>query len=162
MGDQAGMQCSFMNDRRDIWNEAVEGSVGEIPQLVGSFPLRRVCLGTYLMEKVIEFCKEQGLPCLVVDIPFCQSAAIILFYKKGFVLTSRPLYVQASQNQNARHGQVPSAQKYQHSNLELSLKWPAKNVLIIYCILFTTYMSIHHLISTWQWHLTVYLNNNFY
>lgn len=57
MGDQAGMQCSFMNDRRDIWNEAVEGSVGEIPQLVGSFPLRWVCLGTYFMEKVIEFCK---------------------------------------------------------------------------------------------------------
>ncbi|KAA0706621.1 putative N-acetyltransferase CML1 [Triplophysa tibetana] len=73
----------------DCWNGNVEGtgSLGAIFQLTVSLPQRRKGLGTQLVETAIEFCKKQGLSCVVVEISSPQTAAISLFRKLGFTVT---------------------------------------------------------------------------
>ncbi|KAK2885245.1 hypothetical protein Q8A67_016082 [Cirrhinus molitorella] len=60
----------------------------EVFQLVVSFNQRRKGLGTQLLETAVEFCKEQGLSRVIVDISSAQTAAISLFRKLGFTVTS--------------------------------------------------------------------------
>ncbi|XP_021325530.1 N-acetyltransferase family 8 member 3 [Danio rerio] len=63
-------------------------NAAEVFQLIVSFQKRRKGLGTQLVEKAIEFCKEQGLSCLAVEVSSPQTAAISLFRKLGFIETS--------------------------------------------------------------------------
>lgn len=72
---------------REGWNGSA-GDAGGIFQLIVSLPQRRKGLGTQLVETAIEFCKEQGLSRVVVEISSPQTAAISLFRKLGFAVTS--------------------------------------------------------------------------
>ncbi|XP_043086030.1 probable N-acetyltransferase CML6 [Puntigrus tetrazona] len=60
----------------------------EVFQLAVSFPQRSKGLGTRLVETAVEFCKEQGLSRVIVEISSPQTAAISLFRKLGFTVTS--------------------------------------------------------------------------
>lgn len=78
---------------RDCWNGSAEGtgslgiSAGGIFQMIVSLPQRRKGMGTQLVETAVEFCKEQGLSRVVVEISSPQTAAISLFRKLGFTVT---------------------------------------------------------------------------
>ncbi|XP_070694911.1 N-acetyltransferase family 8 member 3 [Pempheris klunzingeri] len=65
--------------------DAGDGSHGEMTHMVVLFPWRRKSLGSQLMRKALDFCKEQGYARLVVDVSSPQSAAISLYQKFGFV-----------------------------------------------------------------------------
>ncbi|XP_056304681.1 N-acetyltransferase family 8 member 3 [Danio aesculapii] len=71
----------------DVLN-ANANNAAEVFQLIVSFQKRRKGLGTQLVEKALEFCKEQGLSCLAVEVSSPQTAAISLFRKLGFIETS--------------------------------------------------------------------------
>ncbi|KAF4096348.1 N-acetyltransferase family 8 member 3 [Onychostoma macrolepis] len=71
----------------------------EVFQLVVSFNQRRKGLGTQLVETAVEFCKEQGLSRVIVEISSPQTAAISLFRKLGFTVTS----VCVNSNTHANH-----------------------------------------------------------
>lgn len=71
----------------DVLN-ANANNAAEVFQLIVSFQKRRKGLGSQLVEKAIEFCKEQGLSCLAVEVSSPQTAAISLFHKLGFTVTS--------------------------------------------------------------------------
>lgn len=60
----------------------------EVFQLVVSFNQRRKGLGTQLVETAVEFCEEQGLSRVIVEISSPQTAAISLFRKLDFTVTS--------------------------------------------------------------------------
>ncbi len=60
----------------------------EVFQLVVSFNQRCKGLGTQLVETAVEFCKEQGLSRVIVEISSPQTAAVSLFHKLGFTVTS--------------------------------------------------------------------------
>lgn len=60
----------------------------EVFQLVVSFNQRRKGLGTQLVETAMEFFKEQGLSRVIVEISSPQTAAISLFRKLNFTVTS--------------------------------------------------------------------------
>ncbi|XP_073678735.1 putative N-acetyltransferase 8B [Garra rufa] len=68
----------------------------EVFQLVVSFNHRCKGLGTLLVETVLEFCKEQGLSRVIVEISSAQTAAISLFRKLGFTVTSVNSYIHAN------------------------------------------------------------------
>ncbi|XP_056113862.1 N-acetyltransferase family 8 member 3 [Rhinichthys klamathensis goyatoka] len=72
---------------KDGWN-ADDAATAEVFQLIVSFHQRRKGLGTQLVETAVEFCKEQGLSRVVVEISSPQTAAISIFRKLGFTVTS--------------------------------------------------------------------------
>lgn len=72
---------------KDGWN-ADDAATAEVFQLVVSFNQRRKGLGTQLVETAVEFCKEQGLSRVVVEISSPQTAAMSIFRKLGFTVTS--------------------------------------------------------------------------
>ncbi|XP_029363233.1 probable N-acetyltransferase camello [Echeneis naucrates] len=85
-------------ERFDSWNggatgsefaqDAGDGSYGEMSHVVVAFPWRRQNLGSQLMQKATDFCKEQGYTRLVLEVSSPQTAAISLYHKYGFVQTS--------------------------------------------------------------------------
>ncbi|XP_063749326.1 probable N-acetyltransferase camello isoform X2 [Eleginops maclovinus] len=87
-------------ERFDDWNggamgagsefvqDAGDGSFGELSHMVVVFPWRRKNLGSQLLRKALDFCKEQGYGRLVLDGSSPQTAAIALYQKLGFVQTS--------------------------------------------------------------------------
>uniref|UniRef100_A0A8C4NI75 N-acetyltransferase domain-containing protein n=1 Tax=Dicentrarchus labrax TaxID=13489 RepID=A0A8C4NI75_DICLA len=66
---------------------AGDGCYGEMSHMVVAFPFRRKNLGSQLMRKALDFCKERGHAHLVVDVSSPQAAAISLYEKFGFVQT---------------------------------------------------------------------------
>ncbi|XP_019960068.2 N-acetyltransferase family 8 member 3 [Paralichthys olivaceus] len=68
--------------------DAGDGSHGEMSHMVVVFPHRRNSLGSQLMQKALDFCKERGHARLVVDVSSPQTAAISLCQKIGFVQTA--------------------------------------------------------------------------
>uniref|UniRef100_A0A667WWT1 N-acetyltransferase domain-containing protein n=1 Tax=Myripristis murdjan TaxID=586833 RepID=A0A667WWT1_9TELE len=70
---------------------AVMGKRGEsieaLPHMVVSFQGRRKGLGSQLIQKALDFCKERGYSRLVLDVSSPQMAAISLYQKLGFVQT---------------------------------------------------------------------------
>ncbi|XP_067303275.1 putative N-acetyltransferase 8B [Pseudorasbora parva] len=72
---------------KDGWN-ADDAATAEVFQLIVSFHQRRQGLGTQLVETAVEFCKEQGLSRVVVEISSPQTAAVSIFRKLGFTVTS--------------------------------------------------------------------------
>lgn len=69
----------------EIFQDA-EGSVyGEMSLMVVVFPWRKKNLGSLLMQKALDFCKEQGYGRLVLEVSSPQTAAISLCKKFGFV-----------------------------------------------------------------------------
>lgn len=83
-------------ERFDDWNGGVigeefgqdAGSYGELMHLVVAFPWRRRCLGSDLMQRCLEFCKERGFNRVVLDVSSSQAPAIALYQKYGFVQTA--------------------------------------------------------------------------
>ncbi|AWP10114.1 putative N-acetyltransferase camello [Scophthalmus maximus] len=67
---------------------AGDGGHGEMPHVVVVFPWRRKSLGSQLMQKALDFCKEHGYARLVLDVSSPQTAAISLCQKSGFVQTA--------------------------------------------------------------------------
>ncbi|XP_051280982.1 probable N-acetyltransferase CML5 [Dicentrarchus labrax] len=67
--------------------DAGDGCYGEMSHMVVAFPFRRKNLGSQLMRKALDFCKERGHAHLVVDVSSPQAAAISLYEKFGFVQT---------------------------------------------------------------------------
>uniref|UniRef100_A0A673FVN5 Probable N-acetyltransferase CML3 n=1 Tax=Sinocyclocheilus rhinocerous TaxID=307959 RepID=A0A673FVN5_9TELE len=75
--------------KSDGWDADAEDTPSlEVFELVVSFNQRRKGLGTQLVERAVEFCKEQGLSRVIVEISSLQTAAISLFRKLGFIVTS--------------------------------------------------------------------------
>ncbi|XP_022618791.1 probable N-acetyltransferase CML3 [Seriola dumerili] len=82
-------------ERFDNWNgggpesaqDAEDRSYGEMSHMVVAFPWRRQNLGSQLMQKALDFCKEHGYTRLILDISSPQTAAISLYQKFGFVQT---------------------------------------------------------------------------
>ncbi|XP_016102350.1 probable N-acetyltransferase CML3 [Sinocyclocheilus grahami] len=75
--------------KSDGWDADAEDTPSlEVFELVVSFNQRRKGLGTQLVETAVEFCKEQGLSRVIVEISSPQTAAISLFRKLGFIVTS--------------------------------------------------------------------------
>lgn len=75
--------------KSDGWDAGVDDALSlEVFQLVVSFNQRRKGLGTQLVETAVEFCKEQGLSRVIVEISSVQTAAVSLFRKRGFTVTS--------------------------------------------------------------------------
>lgn len=68
--------------------DAGDGSYGEMSHTVVVFPRRRKNLGSQLIRRALDFCKEQGYARLVVDVSSPQTAAISLYQKFGFVQTA--------------------------------------------------------------------------
>uniref|UniRef100_A0A671QQB8 N-acetyltransferase domain-containing protein n=1 Tax=Sinocyclocheilus anshuiensis TaxID=1608454 RepID=A0A671QQB8_9TELE len=82
--------------KSDGWDaDAVDAPSLEVFQLVVSFNQRRKGLETQLLETAVEFCKEQGLSRVIVEISSLQTAAISLFRKLGFTVTSVNISVNA-------------------------------------------------------------------
>uniref|UniRef100_A0A8C2WZW3 N-acetyltransferase domain-containing protein n=1 Tax=Cyclopterus lumpus TaxID=8103 RepID=A0A8C2WZW3_CYCLU len=54
---------------------------GEMSHIVVVFPWRRKNLGSQLMRKALDFCKERGYARLVLDVSVPQKEAISLFHK---------------------------------------------------------------------------------
>ncbi|TRY94581.1 hypothetical protein DNTS_002183 [Danionella cerebrum] len=76
---------------RDILNDTWNGSVkdsADVFQVIVSSTQRRKGLGSQLLEKAIGFCKDQGLLRVVVELTSTQTAAVALFLKLGFTVTS--------------------------------------------------------------------------
>uniref|UniRef100_A0A3B4WR34 Probable N-acetyltransferase CML3 n=1 Tax=Seriola lalandi dorsalis TaxID=1841481 RepID=A0A3B4WR34_SERLL len=67
--------------------DAEDRSYGEMSHMVVAFPWRRRNLGSQLMQKALDYCKEHGYTRLVLDISSPQTAAISLYQKFGFVQT---------------------------------------------------------------------------
>ncbi|XP_053280944.1 N-acetyltransferase family 8 member 3 [Pleuronectes platessa] len=65
-----------------------DGSHGEVSHVVVAFPHRRSAVGSQLMQKCLDFCKEQGHARLVLEVSSPQTAAIALCQKVGFVQTA--------------------------------------------------------------------------
>ncbi|XP_065142707.1 N-acetyltransferase 8 [Paramisgurnus dabryanus] len=78
-----GVQNGVLCNRNDGCEQA-----GGIFQLIVSSPQRRNGLGIQLVETAVEFCKEQGFSRVVVEISLPQTAALSLFRKLGFTVTS--------------------------------------------------------------------------
>ncbi|XP_052397354.1 N-acetyltransferase family 8 member 7 [Carassius gibelio] len=75
--------------KRDGWDaDAGDGPSLEVFQLVVSFNQRCKGVGTQLVETAVEFCKEQGLSRVIIEISSPQTAALSLFRKLGFIVTS--------------------------------------------------------------------------
>ncbi|XP_034552453.1 N-acetyltransferase family 8 member 3 [Notolabrus celidotus] len=72
----------------EFGQDAIDGSYGEMSHMVVLFPWRRKNLGTLLMEKALDFCKDRGYSRLIVDVSSPQKAAISLYQKFGFIQTS--------------------------------------------------------------------------
>ncbi|XP_061590675.1 N-acetyltransferase family 8 member 3 [Cololabis saira] len=68
--------------------DAGNGSYGEMSHLVVVYPWRRKTLGSQLMRKVLDFCKERGLTRIVTDVSSPQAAALSMYQKLGFVETA--------------------------------------------------------------------------
>ncbi|KAM6925568.1 N-acetyltransferase 8 [Xenentodon cancila] len=68
--------------------EAADENYGEMSHLVVVFPWRRKNLGSRLMRKVLDFCKERGFTRIVTDVSSPQTAAISMYQKLGFVQTA--------------------------------------------------------------------------
>ncbi|XP_074536722.1 putative N-acetyltransferase camello [Halichoeres trimaculatus] len=94
-----GKRCTEEADRFDDCNgsvfggaefgqDATDGSYGEMSHMVVLYPWRRKNLGTRLMGKALDFCKDRGFSRLIVDVSSPQSAAISLYQKFGFIQTS--------------------------------------------------------------------------
>uniref|UniRef100_A0A672T9X4 N-acetyltransferase domain-containing protein n=1 Tax=Sinocyclocheilus grahami TaxID=75366 RepID=A0A672T9X4_SINGR len=73
----AGLLAAVKSDGWDA--DAVDTPSLEAFQLVVSFNQRRKGLGTQLLVTAVEFCKEQGLSRVIVEISSLQTAAISLF-----------------------------------------------------------------------------------
>lgn len=82
----AGLLAAVKSDGWDT--DAGNAPSLEVFQLVVSFSQRRKGLGTQLVETAVEFCKEQGLSRVIVEISSPQTTAISLFRKLGFIVTS--------------------------------------------------------------------------
>ncbi|KAG7521161.1 putative N-acetyltransferase camello [Solea senegalensis] len=72
----------------EFFQDAGDGSHGEMFHMVVAFPWRRKNVGSLLMQKALDFCKEQGYTRLVLDVSSPQTAAISLCQKFGFVKTA--------------------------------------------------------------------------
>ncbi|XP_041860539.1 probable N-acetyltransferase camello [Melanotaenia boesemani] len=72
----------------EIARDAREGRYGEISHVVVAFSVRHKNLGTQLIRKALDFCKEQGFSRLVVNVSSPQTAAVSMFQKLGFVQTA--------------------------------------------------------------------------
>ncbi|XP_029911828.1 N-acetyltransferase family 8 member 3 [Myripristis murdjan] len=86
------VRCDEWNGRvvgglSEIAQDAGDGSYGELPHMVVSFQGRRKGLGSQLIQKALDFCKERGYSRLVLDVSSPQMAAISLYQKLGFVQT---------------------------------------------------------------------------
>ncbi|KAM3618626.1 uncharacterized protein V6R79_022738 [Siganus canaliculatus] len=67
---------------------AGHGGHGELSYLVVRFPWRRKGLGSQLMSKALDFCKERGYAHLVLDVTSPQTSASSLCQRNGFVQTA--------------------------------------------------------------------------
>ncbi|TNN29741.1 putative N-acetyltransferase camello [Liparis tanakae] len=65
-----------------------DGGYGEMSHLVVVFPWRRKDLGSQLMRKALDFCKERGYARLGLDVSEPQKDAISMYRKCGFVQTA--------------------------------------------------------------------------
>eukprot|EP00064_Thunnus_orientalis_P018918 superscaffoldBa00004521_g19027 len=93
MGKKAGDEnerCDDLNGgvMGEFAQDAGDGSYGEMSGMVVVFPCRRKNLGSQLIQKAMDFCKERGYTRLVLDISSPQTAAISLYQKLGFVQTA--------------------------------------------------------------------------
>ncbi|XP_055366275.1 putative N-acetyltransferase 8B [Betta splendens] len=85
-------------EKFDDWNggvmqgesddDAGDGRFGELMHTVVKFPWRHKHLGSQLIQKAVDFCKERGYGRLVVDVSSPQTAAISLYQTLGFLQTS--------------------------------------------------------------------------
>ncbi|XP_068454773.1 probable N-acetyltransferase camello [Clinocottus analis] len=80
-GGAPGEDSKFVRDAGD-------GSYGEMSHVVVVFPWRGKKLGSQLMRKALDFCKERGHARLVLDVSAPQKEAVSLFQKCGFVQTA--------------------------------------------------------------------------
>uniref|UniRef100_A0AAY4BVR1 N-acetyltransferase domain-containing protein n=1 Tax=Denticeps clupeoides TaxID=299321 RepID=A0AAY4BVR1_9TELE len=67
--------------------EEEDGGYGEVFFIVVSYHQRRRGVGRQLVQTAMDFCKEQRLPRLVLDVSSPQTAALALCRKLGFVQT---------------------------------------------------------------------------
>ncbi|XP_042265555.1 N-acetyltransferase family 8 member 3 [Thunnus maccoyii] len=93
MGKKAGDEnerCDDLNGgvMGEFAQDAGDGSYGEMSGMVVVFPCRRKNLGSQLIQKALDFCKERGYTRLVLDISSPQTAAVSLYQKLGFVQTA--------------------------------------------------------------------------
>uniref|UniRef100_A0A8C5HPK4 N-acetyltransferase domain-containing protein n=1 Tax=Gouania willdenowi TaxID=441366 RepID=A0A8C5HPK4_GOUWI len=65
-----------------------DGSYGELSHVVVAFPSRRKSVGSELMRKAMNFCKERGFSRLTLDLSSPQKAAMSMYQKLGFVQTA--------------------------------------------------------------------------
>uniref|UniRef100_A0A4W5QPM2 N-acetyltransferase domain-containing protein n=1 Tax=Hucho hucho TaxID=62062 RepID=A0A4W5QPM2_9TELE len=77
----AGLVAVIGQDERD-------GSYGKVPHLIVSFAYRKKGLGSQLVHKVMEFCKDRGFSRVVLETSSPQTAANALYSKLGFIQTS--------------------------------------------------------------------------
>lgn len=72
----------------ELAQDAGDGRYGEMSHVVVPFPWRRKNLGSQLMRRALDFCKERGYTHLVLDVSSPQTAAASLCQKFGFVQTA--------------------------------------------------------------------------
>ncbi|XP_028309654.1 N-acetyltransferase family 8 member 3 [Gouania willdenowi] len=86
-----GKRTEEEGERFDDWNGGVigeDGSYGELSHVVVAFPSRRKSVGSELMRKAMNFCKERGFSRLTLDLSSPQKAAMSMYQKLGFVQTA--------------------------------------------------------------------------
>ncbi|XP_072304939.1 probable N-acetyltransferase camello [Eucyclogobius newberryi] len=93
-----GKRAEGDGERFDDWNGGVigeesefgqdAGSYGELMLLAVAFPWRRKCLGSEMMQNVMDFCKERGYGRVALDVSSSQTAAVALYQKFDFVQTA--------------------------------------------------------------------------
>ncbi|XP_029995702.1 putative N-acetyltransferase 8B [Sphaeramia orbicularis] len=76
-----------MAEESEFVQDVGDGSYGEMFLMVVEFPLRRKTLGSQLMQKALDFCKDQGYSRLVLDVSSAHTAAISLLQKFTFAQT---------------------------------------------------------------------------
>lgn len=77
-----------IGEEAEFGQDAGDGSYGELSHLIVAFPWRRKSLGSEMMRKAMDFCKEHGYNRLILDVSSSQTAATTLYQKFGFVQTA--------------------------------------------------------------------------
>uniref|UniRef100_A0A665UN56 N-acetyltransferase domain-containing protein n=1 Tax=Echeneis naucrates TaxID=173247 RepID=A0A665UN56_ECHNA len=98
-GDMADIQTNYLeNPDNGFWvaEADINGATGSefMSHVVVAFPWRRQNLGSQLMQKATDFCKEQGYTRLVLEVSSPQTAAISLYHKYVARVSSILLYFQ--------------------------------------------------------------------
>uniref|UniRef100_A0A673KC93 N-acetyltransferase domain-containing protein n=1 Tax=Sinocyclocheilus rhinocerous TaxID=307959 RepID=A0A673KC93_9TELE len=91
----AGLLAAVKSDGWDA--DAVDAPSLEVFQLVVSFNQRRKGLGTQLLETAVEFCKEQGLSRVIVEISSLNGSLNEILFVCFFGLVSLYCYMESKQ-----------------------------------------------------------------